>query len=382
MRIGIVYETTYPEFRGGVEKWFSILANGLSKRSFQISYLNTMGRVSKIENLEYIVIGKSKYAFHNTGERNPKSALFFANALLRYVRKEEFDVLYLSSYPFFQIWAAKIAQILFRKDYRIYVEWFELPDLGFWKHEFGPILGFFGYLIQKISVHISDVNVCYLESTHSQLTKIRKGREINLRLPGICKELEDKTLSNEIYGRLDVTQLGRLTKDKRPILGLEAIKILKEKGWTGHFHLIGSGPLASDVRNFIHENKMSHYVTVYGDVEDQIKTSILDKTAVLVHPSKREGFGLAIIEAAEVGIPAVLIKDTNNKSTELGINPKLVSNSSSPSEIVRLLELAIREQSKFSSECLVWTKEVRSTMSAKESIAKLANHFHSARKRG
>jgi glycosyltransferase involved in cell wall biosynthesis len=180
-----------------------------------------------------------------------------------------------------------------------------------------------------------------------------------------------------ISGRKDISQIGRLTKDKQPILGLESVRQLRENGWNGHFHLVGSGPLESDVKIFINEHNMNQYVTAYGDVTEQSKRNILDKTAVLLHPSRREGFGLAIVEAAAAGIPAVLIRGANNKSTELGINPGLVSETNNSSDLSRLLKHALQQQEEFSTECLTWNRDVRTTMRAENSIAALTNHFNS-----
>ena len=375
MKIGIVYETTYPEFKGGVERWFFDLSKGLSEKSFQVSYLNTVGRVSTQDNLAYKEIGNSKHSFHKTGQRSSKNVLVFAVSVFRGVRQEEYDVLYLSSFPFLHIWAARIARVLFRRKYRIYVEWFELPNLRYWKEEFGCIIGFLGFFLQQLTVRVSDVNVAYLESTFKQLSLMRKSEKSTLKLPGICMDEEKPVSSLVISGREDVSQIGRLTKDKQPILGLEAIKLLRETGWNGHFHLLGSGPMESDVASHIHENKMDHFVSTYGDGTEQIKAEILNKTGVLLHPSKREGFGLAIVEAAALGIPTLLIRGENNKSTELGINPGLVSETNNAVELAALLQLALHTQSKLSSECLSWNELVRSSMRSVDSITKLADHL-------
>jgi glycosyltransferase involved in cell wall biosynthesis len=333
--------------------------------------------VSHEKNLEYKEIGNSKYAFHKTGQRKSSNALVFAFSVFRGVRKEKYDILYLSAFPFLHIWTARLAQKLFRRKFKIYVEWFELPERDFWIEEFGALIGFLGHFIQQLSVRISDMNVCYLQSTYDQLTRIRKSRESTLRFPGICMDSENIIHQQVISGRKDISQIGRLTKDKQPILGLESVRQLRENGWNGHFHLVGSGPLESDVKIFINEHNMNQYVTAYGDVTEQSKRNILDKTAVLLHPSRREGFGLAIVEAAAAGIPAVLIRGANNKSTELGINPGLVSETNNSSDLSRLLKHALQQQEEFSTECLTWNRDVRTTMRAENSIAALTNHFNS-----
>jgi len=144
MRIGIIYETTYPEFKGGVERWFSQLARGLSENSIQVVYLNSIGKITSEKNLNYEVLEYSKSAFHRTGERSSQNVISFAISVFKSLRKNDFEVLYLSAFPFLHIWAAKIIRTLFKKKYEIYVEWFELPSLKFWKDEFGSFLGVLG----------------------------------------------------------------------------------------------------------------------------------------------------------------------------------------------------------------------------------------------
>ena len=377
MRIGIIYETTYPEFKGGVERWFSQLARGLSENSIQVVYLNSIGRVSTEKNLNYKALKNSKGAFHETGERSSQNVISFAISVLRTLKKNDFEIVYLSAFPFFHIWAARIIQILFRKKYKIYVEWFELPSFRFWKSEFGSFLGVLGYLVQRTSIGISDVNVSYMASTTKQLSRIMRHRQITLELPGICMDDDSDLIPNVKVEKIDVCQIGRLTKDKQPILSLHAIKAFKDLGWKGKFHLLGSGPLARDVSSFVKENNMGGYVIMHGDGSEATKKEILRKSIVLLHPSKREGFGLAIVEAAAAGVPAILIQSENNKSTELGINPSLVSYSNHAEELTSLLLHSLEFKDQLSSECLLWNKQVRPRILAASSISILSNHFNS-----
>ena len=57
----------------------------------------------------------------------------------------------------------------------------------------------------------------------------------------------------------------------------------------------------------------------------------------LLHPSKREGYGLAILEAACRGVPAIMISYPENRAIELEILTELVSESEKPMELVALL---------------------------------------------
>jgi|694.fasta_scaffold49146_5 glycosyltransferase involved in cell wall biosynthesis len=375
MRIGIVYETTFPEFKGGVERWFLQLAEGLSKQSINVQYFNTSGKTISSQSVQYISLKNNTNSFHKTGQRSIRNTLSFAISVFKGLKKTEVDILYLSSFPFFHIWASKIVQKIFRKRYKIYVEWFELPKAKFWINEFGFPIGITGYLIQQNSVRQSDVNVAYLESTAHELRQLQTQHQITLRLPGIC--LEKFVHQNSTFNRdtIDICQIGRLTKDKQPLLSLSAIKILRDTGWAGTFHLIGSGPLEKEVSKYVIQNEMTSYVTVHVDVSDALKEMVLLSSAVLLHPSKREGFGLAIVEAAALGVPTILIRNPNNKSTELGVNPSLIAESEDPQELATLLKSVLKDRSKYVKECQRWNIDRRRKMLATDSINELAAHF-------
>ena len=377
MRIGIIYETTFPEFKGGVERWFSQLASGLAGKSFNVVYLNGNGRSTNTTNLEYLPIEKIKKSFHETGERSARNIISYALATFNSLRKLNFEVLYLSSFPFLHIWAARIFRMISKDKFRIYVEWFELPSIDYWKRERGYLFGTLGFTIQQLTLRLSDVNVSYLDSTRDLLMEKKTKNQIVIKLPGICTFENSVENSTKNKYRNDISQIGRLTQDKQPLLSLAAVKELRKTGWSGHFHLLGSGPLAQEVSSYIRFNGMSEYVTMHGDGSDEVRREILEKSAALLHPSRREGFGLAIVEAASLGVPAILIRGEDNKSTELRINPTLVSEKSNPAEIADLLQKALNNQEKFSEECEHWIKHKGTNMLATDSIEQLTRHFQS-----
>ncbi len=380
MRVGIVYETTFPEFKGGIERWFKQLAEGLGDQSIDVQYFNTSGKNDSTRGVQYIALESKANSFHMSGKRSASNALTFAISVFKGFRDIEVDVVYLSSFPFFHIWASKLARKIHQKKFKIYVEWFELPSAKFWVNEFGFLMGVFGFLIQRMSVRLSDINVAHMESTLKQLVQLQTRRQITLKLPGICmSEYENQNPTFNLEKR-NICQIGRLTTDKQPILSLKAIKILWETGWKGHFHLIGSGPLEKKISNFVIQQGMSRYVTLHVDANDNLREQVLKSSVALLHPSKREGFGLAIVEAAALGVPTILIKGPNNKSTELRINPTLISESDDPQELVTLLKEVLANPKKYIEECHRWNIEHRSNMLGEDSIIELTAYLRSHQK--
>lgn len=371
-QVAIVYETVFPEFKGGVERWFQEVAEGLKSNNFEVYYLNTNGITEVRENISYVDIGMSKNSFHLTGKRSIVGTLSYSLSLFRFLLKHDFDFVYMSSFPFLHIWSARIVRILRKKRYQIIVEWFEIPSLRFWNSEFGFYSGWLGYAIQEITVRLPEVNISYLVSTKLQLLKRMSSKKTLLKLPGICPDSPVTFPIEESFKTEDLCQIGRLIPDKNPLLSIEVISKLISNGWKGSFTFIGSGPLEERIKEEISKRDMNDRVFLIKNASDEDKNLTLRNSAALFHPSKREGYGLAIIEAASFGVPAILIRSEDNKSTELGINPTLVAESENVSELATLVMKALSERSSLSSESRRWIEELSPKMTSSASISEIS----------
>jgi glycosyltransferase involved in cell wall biosynthesis len=54
-----------------------------------------------------------------------------------------------------------------------------------------------------------------------------------------------------------------------------------------------------------HRLGIAHAVTFHGHVDEETKHAVLQRSWVHVLPSRKEGWGLAVIEAAQHGVPTV-----------------------------------------------------------------------------
>jgi glycosyltransferase involved in cell wall biosynthesis len=84
---------------------------------------------------------------------------------------------------------------------------------------------------------------------------------------------------------------------------LQAVRVLRESGRQLHAVLIGDGPEAPRLRSIASD--LGDAVRFAGRVDDRDLNGLIRSSAVLVLPSTREGWGLAITEAAARGIPYV-----------------------------------------------------------------------------
>ena len=94
--------------------------------------------------------------------------------------------------------------------------------------------------------------------------------------------------------------LGRLVKSKRPQDALRAFAHLKKFVPNAEFLMMGSGPLESKLR----EQKVPG-AKILGRVSHEERERLLASSHVLVTTTVREGWGLNVSEAAELGTPTI-----------------------------------------------------------------------------
>ena len=99
--------------------------------------------------------------------------------------------------------------------------------------------------------------------------------------------------------------VGDLIPRKNHVLLLDAMYRLKGHARTPHLHVIGSGPLKKDLRYRVSSYGLDEAVTWHGQLLNQDVAKVVSKCHALVHPSKTETFGIALIEALSSGLPIV-----------------------------------------------------------------------------
>jgi glycosyltransferase involved in cell wall biosynthesis len=99
--------------------------------------------------------------------------------------------------------------------------------------------------------------------------------------------------------------LGRLVPHKRVALALEAAARIRRTVPDLQVFVAGQGWWEARVRRAVTRLGMNDAVHLLGYVDDQLKDALLAQSWVLAMPSLKEGWGLAVLEAAGHGTPAV-----------------------------------------------------------------------------
>jgi glycosyltransferase involved in cell wall biosynthesis len=106
-------------------------------------------------------------------------------------------------------------------------------------------------------------------------------------------------------GRPTITYLGRLVPHKRIELLFEAAAVLRPVVEGLQVRVVGRGLWEPRLRRRVAELGLEETVRFDGFVDEDRRRRILAASWVLALPSVREGWGLAVMEAAAAGTPAV-----------------------------------------------------------------------------
>jgi glycosyltransferase involved in cell wall biosynthesis len=123
-------------------------------------------------------------------------------------------------------------------------------------------------------------------------------------------------------GSADLIFVGRLLPHKQVHLILEALAILRRQNPETTLWIVGDGPQKDRLARRAAELGLAANVHFLGFLASaEAVYARLKASRVLVLPSRREGFGLAVIEAWACGIPAVVCHEPESALPELIDHP-------------------------------------------------------------
>jgi glycosyltransferase involved in cell wall biosynthesis len=110
---------------------------------------------------------------------------------------------------------------------------------------------------------------------------------------------------------------GRHIPEKRVTALVPALARARERIPELRGEIYGDGPDRPKVLRAIQQHGLNGAVDAPGFVEVERVTEALRRALCLVLPSRREGYGLVVVEAAALATPSVVVRDPDNAATEL-----------------------------------------------------------------
>jgi glycosyltransferase involved in cell wall biosynthesis len=317
LRICLVYDCLYPWTVGGAEHWYRQFAEGLAAAGHEVTYLTRRqwGRddAPALLGINVIAVSKREPLYTEDGRRRIGEAVRFGAGVLRHLRRNpgRYDVVHTAAFPYFSLLAANAARR--RDSFRLVVDWHEIWTLGYWQEYLGPALGHVGYRIQRACIRVPQHANCYAKLHVDRLRAEGLDGPIMLIEGMYTGDMEPKPVRD---ADPLVIFAGRHIPEKRVPALVPALVEARRRLPELQGLIFGDGPERDEVRRQIAAHQASEWLQAPGFVESAVLDSAMGRAMCIVLPSRREGYGMIVIEAAAYGTPSVVVDDPDSAATE------------------------------------------------------------------
>jgi glycosyltransferase involved in cell wall biosynthesis len=336
MRICLVYDCLFPHTVGGAERWYRNLGERLAAHSHDVSYLTLrqwdQGVDPAVPGVRVVAVGPRMQLYTEGGRRRILPPLVFGAGVLWHLIRfgRRYEAVHTASFPYFSLLAAALARPLGR--YQLLVDWHEAWTLDYWQEYLGRHAGRVGWWVQRLCLRIPQRAFCF-----SRLHARR------LRDEGYRGEVT--VLQGEYSGPLErgrraevepvVVFAGRFIREKRPEALIAAVDRARQVLPELRGALYGDGPERANVQALAREMGMADVIDLPGFVSaDEIDRAMAGALCMAL-PSRREGYGMVVVESASHGTPSVVVAGPDNAAVELvehGVNG-VIAESAEPDDL-------------------------------------------------
>ena len=209
----------------------------------------------------------------------------------------------------------------------------------------GPVLGRLGWFVEsRLSPRLNRRNQYVTVSLPSARDLVALGVD-NGRIAVVRNGLDEapaQSLSGPRAARPRVVVLSRLVPHKQIEDALEAVAELRPRVPAVHLDIVGDGWWRQRLADHVRRLGISEAVTFHGHVDDVTKHHVLQSSWVQLLPSRKEGWGLAVVEAAQHRVPTIGYRSSGGLSDSIidGVTGILVGGRA---ELVDRLELLLTD---------------------------------------
>jgi glycosyltransferase involved in cell wall biosynthesis len=318
VRICLVYDCLYPHTVGGAERWYRDIAERLARDGHDVTYLTLRqwGHCERPggEGVRVVAVGPRMQLYGSNGHRRVLPPLVFGVGVLRHLlgRGGRYDAVHTASFPYFSVLAAAIVRPLHR--FRLVVDWHEVWTRDYWRQYLGGLVGWLGWRVQRLCIRVRQHAFCFSQLNVERLQAEGLRGELE-RLPGLYAGPQPS--GAPATADPVVLFAGRHIPEKRVAALVPALAFAREEAPELRGAILGDGPERSAVLRAITEHGLGDAVCAPGFVEADELERTLKRALCVVLPSRREGYGLIVVEAAAAGTPSVVARAPESAATEL-----------------------------------------------------------------
>lgn len=378
--VAVAYDCLFPYSTGGGERQYRAFAEEMVRQGLEVDYLTAEQWPGAVpdEPFRVVPVCGPLSLYSADGVRRIPAALRYAAGLFRTLRRrrDRYDAVMVSGLPIFNVFAARLA--LWGSGTRLAVDYLEVWHRRQWVEYSGPVTGTIAWVLQRAAIAVTPVATC-----HSQLSATRLRRE-GLRSapivsPGLIDGAVETPATTPAATPPYVLYAGRHIPDKRVESLPAAVAAARETLPDLRLVILGTGASSEAVRAEVRRVGGEEWTDFPGFVSDAELDTLLHGALCLANPSRREGYGLVVVEANAHGTPVVLVADEGNAATELideGVNG-VVAPSTSPTDLARAIRAVadggddLRRSARAWYDTAVGTRTIRRTVEGILSALKL-----------
>ncbi|MBA3263343.1 MAG: glycosyltransferase [Thermoleophilaceae bacterium] len=336
MRICLVYDCLFPYTVGGAERWYRNLAERLGAQGHEVTYLTLRqwerGERGQVPGVDVVAVGPRLRLYANPGRRRILPPIVFGLGVLWHLLRpnSRYDVVHTASFPYFSLLAAGLARPL--RGHRLVVDWFEVWSRDYWREYLGPLGGRIGQAVQALCVRIPQRAFCFSRLHAARLREAGVRGGVTVLEGAYAGSLEAREPRRAepvvVFAGRHIPE--KCVPDLVPALALARERIPELRG-----EIYGDGPDRAEVLRLRAEHGLEGALEVPGFVSAERVDEALERALCLVLPSRREGYGLVVVEAFARATPSVVVAAPDNAAVELvqeGVNG-FVARSSRPEDL-------------------------------------------------
>lgn len=331
----------FPPLPGGIGNHAFLLSKYLQKNEFEVSVMCDF-RLEK-EDLEFDT--KQHFKVYRT-KRNP---LTYINRIRKaFLLAKKKDVIICSGK--FSLWLGGFLKLFFsNKKFVAVIHGSELKA-GVKISQFAT----------KWSLSRFDKLIAVSEFTKQYALSVNKNLKIEVINNGI--EITQKIEEFKKSEILSLVTVGNLTFRKGQQNVIKALPLLKEKFSDIHYHCVGIPTEKEKFSELAKSLNVLENITFHGILSDSQKNKIIQESSVFVMLSQIvnndfEGFGIAVLEANHLGLPAIGSKNSGIADAIKDGFSGILVNPENPTEIVNALSEILNNYDVYSENALQWSKK-------------------------
>jgi glycosyltransferase involved in cell wall biosynthesis len=376
VRVCLVYDCLFPHTVGGAERWYRGVAERLAAEGHEVTYLTLRqwdrGASAGVPGVRVVTAGPRLALYTRSGRRRILPPLVFGAGVLVHLarRGRGYDVVHTASFPYFSLLAAGFLRRWGR--YRLVVDWLELWTRSYWQDYLGRAGGWIGWRVQRACVRVPQRAFCLSELHAARLREEGLRSEVTV-LRGIYSAPQPDAQVEPYVDPGPVVFAGRHIAEKRVPSLIPALARLPDL----RAEIYGDGPEREQVLSLIRAHDLEGRVSAPGFVPHEQVDAALRRALCLVLPSRREGYGLVVVEACAAGTPAVVVADPDNAATELieeGVNG-FVAASDSPEDMAAAIVRVREGGAALRASTAEWYRANARRLSLEDSLERVAEAY-------